>query len=449
MIIREIQPKDNASIETIMTNCFKEFGLPTVGSSLEDADVKQMYEGFQSNKAVYYIVEEQGKVLGGGGVKQLQGAANDTCELQKMYFHPNARGKGFGKKIFDLCLNAARGFGFEFCYLESHSELKAAIRLYEMNGFEHLKKPLGNTGHIICGVYMLKKNIMILKSLKTYFSEALLGYYPETEIGSFFNLLSEQILKMKRIDISQNLYAVVSGKKYEKFQVAVERLRNYEPIQYILGDTEFYGLVFKVNPSVLIPRPETEELVHWIIDCHSGQGKESRLNILDIGTGSGCIAISLAKNLPNAKVFALDVSEKALKTAKENALKNNVEVEFIQEDILNLCHAEQVSASQAFDIIVSNPPYVCELEKDKMSANVLDHEPHLALFVKDDDALLFYRKISELAKKVLKPNGILYFEINENLGEITKTLLINEGFCDIELKIDTFEKERMLKAIKP
>ena len=157
MIIREIKPEDNPSIEAIMTNCFKEYGLPVSGSSLEDDDVKNMYEGFQGERAVYYVVEEQGKVLGGGGVKQLQGAAKDTCELQKMYFHPNARAKGNGKKMFDLCIEAAKNFDYKFCYLESASQLKSAIKLYEKNGFKHLDKPLGNTGHTICGVYMLKK----------------------------------------------------------------------------------------------------------------------------------------------------------------------------------------------------------------------------------------------------------------------------------------------------
>lgn len=157
MIIREIKPEDNQYIQTIMTNCFKEFGLPISGSSLEDEDVKKMYEGFQTDRAIYYVVEENGKVLGGGGVKQLKGAQNDTCELQKMYFHPDVRGKGFGKKMFDLCIKAAKEFNYKFCYLESASQLKSAIKLYEKNGFKHLNKPLGNTGHIICGVYMLKE----------------------------------------------------------------------------------------------------------------------------------------------------------------------------------------------------------------------------------------------------------------------------------------------------
>ena len=157
MIIREIQPNDNKSIEVIITNCFEEFGLPTVGSSLEDDDVKNMFEGFQGDRAIYYVVEDHGKVLGGGGVKQLQDAAKDTCELQKMYFHPDVRGKGIGKRMFDLCMEAANEFNYKFCYLESASQLKSAIKLYEKNGFKHLDKPLGYTGHTICGVYMLKK----------------------------------------------------------------------------------------------------------------------------------------------------------------------------------------------------------------------------------------------------------------------------------------------------
>jgi release factor glutamine methyltransferase len=285
-----------------------------------------------------------------------------------------------------------------------------------------------------------KRTIMILKSLRTFFNDELIGYYPDTEIESFFNLLSEDILNLKRIAISQNLYAVVSGKKYERFQKAIAKLKNYEPIQYILGNTEFYGIIFEVNPSVLIPRPETEELVSWIIDnCKDSQD----ISVLDIGTGSGCIAISLAKNLKHAKVYALDVSEDALKLAKLNADKNEVDIEFIEADILD-CDLGNIK----FDVIVSNPPYVRELEKEAMSANVLNHEPPLALFVKDDDALLFYRKIAEISENILKPNGQLYLEINESLGEPTKELLANNSFNNIELKMDIFEKDRMIKAIK-
>ena len=156
MIIRDIKPDDNVHIEAIMKACFAEFELPISGSSLEDADVSKMYEGFQSERAIYYVVEANGKIVGGGGIKQLNAGENIICELQKMYFHPDARGKGYGKLLFDKCIQAAKDFDFEYCYLESHSELKAAIKLYEKNGFEYLDKPLGNTGHIICGVWMLK-----------------------------------------------------------------------------------------------------------------------------------------------------------------------------------------------------------------------------------------------------------------------------------------------------
>lgn len=281
---------------------------------------------------------------------------------------------------------------------------------------------------------------MIVKSLKSHFNKTLSEFYPDTEIQSFFNLLSEQILNMKRIDVSQNLYSVVSGKKHDKFLKAIVGLKKHQPIQYILGDTEFYGLVFKVSPSVLIPRPETEELVDWVI---KNSKEKQNISILDIGTGSGCIAVTLAKKLPNAKLFALDVSAEALKLATINAETNEVEVEFIEADILDWDFGDL-----KFDIIVSNPPYVRELEKEAMSANVLNHEPHLALFVKDDDALLFYRTITDVANKILKPKGQLFFEINENLGEDTKQLLVDAGYENIELKQDVFDKNRMLKAIK-
>ncbi|OUR95115.1 protein-(glutamine-N5) methyltransferase, release factor-specific [Flavobacteriales bacterium 34_180_T64] len=281
---------------------------------------------------------------------------------------------------------------------------------------------------------------MILKSLRTYFNNALLGYYPETEIGSFFNLLTEQILKLKPFEVSLNLYQKVSGKKYDKYQEAIERLQHYEPIQYILGETEFYGLTFEVNESVLIPRPETEELVDWIVkENESGES----ISILDIGAGSGCISVSLAKHLVNAKVHALDVSTSALKVAQRNAKLNDVEVECIEADILNWDIKDL-----KFDVIVSNPPYVRELEKSEMKANVLNFEPHLALFVEDEDALLFYNQITKLASEALKPNGQLYFEINQYLGKEMKDLLIEHHFDNIELKQDIFGNDRMIKGTK-
>ena len=285
---------------------------------------------------------------------------------------------------------------------------------------------------------------MTLKLLKTYFINSLLNYYPKTEIISFFYVLTQYILVLRRIDVSLSYNNKISKIDIEKFQDSIDKLKIYEPIQYIVGETEFYDLPFKVNDSVLIPRPETEGLVDWIINTYQTSNYK-QLHILDIGTGSGCIAISLAKNLPNSKVFGLDVSKEALDIAKQNAKLNNLEVKFIEADILN-CDFEFDDIE--FDVIVSNPPYVRELEKEKMSANVLKYEPHLALFVENEDSLLFYKKISQFANKILSSKGQLFFEINEYLGNEMFNLLKDEEFVDIELKADIFEKDRMIKGIK-
>jgi release factor glutamine methyltransferase len=223
----------------------------------------------------------------------------------------------------------------------------------------------------------------------------------------------------------------------------LEQLKKEIPIQYILGVTHFYGLEFEVNSAVLIPRPETEELVDWIVQKSKIKNQKSKIKILDIGTGSGCIAIALAKNLPNAQVFALDVSEKALATAKKNAEKNQVQLSFIHQSIL-----ETEDLAQEFDIIVSNPPYVRELEKHEIKNNVLDNEPHLALFVEDNDALIFYRKIAQLAQKNLKSEGQLYFEINQYLGKETLNLLLEMGFKNCELRQDIYGNDRMIQCSK-
>lgn len=283
---------------------------------------------------------------------------------------------------------------------------------------------------------------MTITALRTYFISELKGYYPETELLSFFYILSNYILKLNKLEIALNQNQFVKGKKYHKFQIAVERLKTYEPIQYIIGETEFFRLNFKVNNSVLIPRPETEELVDWIIKDNFNK---SKVKILDIGTGSGCIAISLAKNLTNAEVFALDVSQKAISIAEKNAINNEAKVEFIIQDILNV---KSNFGNNKFDIIVSNPPYVRMQEKEQMQANVLDYEPHLALFVEDNDALIFYKATVEFSKEFLNQKGQLYFEINEYLGKTTSKLLQEANFTNIELRKDISEKDRMLKGIK-
>ena len=214
---------------------------------------------------------------------------------------------------------------------------------------------------------------------------------------------------------------------------------------------------FEVNENTLIPRPETEELVEWIIESWKlevGSWKsenQKRINVLDIGTGTGCIPITLKTNLPQANVSAIDVSENALEVAKRNAELNKVEVNFIQANILEVEDVSKIQTSISqlptnFDIIVSNPPYVRNLEKQEIKKNVLDYEPHLALFVEDTDALLFYRKIAQLSIKNLSPNGLLFFEINQYLGKETVELLENLGFKNIELKKDMFGNDRMIRC---
>lgn len=225
----------------------------------------------------------------------------------------------------------------------------------------------------------------------------------------------------------------------EELNNILAQLKTGKPLQYALGYTEFYGLKFLVNPATLIPRPETEELVQWVLD--SGTGHK---NIIDIGTGSGCIAISLKKKLPETQVSAMDISVDALNTAKENAQLNKVEINFIEGDILNLNSETEIPKS---DIIVSNPPYVTLEDKKLMHRNVTDFEPHTALFVPEDDPLIFYKAIANFALTNLKEDGLLFFEINESLGKETAQLLIDRGFKEVEIKKDLSGRDRMIRAI--
>ena len=281
---------------------------------------------------------------------------------------------------------------------------------------------------------------MQILQFKKYFFSELTNNYPETEIQSFFNILMEHFLNLSRIDIALQPHFEIKEEDFNTLQKGLNNLKNYIPIQYIIGETEFYGLPFKVNKNVLIPRPETEELVSWIIEASKNQ--KSKITILDIGTGSGCIPISLAKNLKNATISAIDISSEALKTAKENAELNQATIHFLEKDILNTSKLDE-----KYTIIVSNPPYVRELEKTEMQKNVLDNEPHLALFVENNNPLLFYNKIADLATKHLSKNGLLFFEINQYLGKETVDLLTSKGFTNIELKKDMFGVDRMIKAV--
>ena len=280
---------------------------------------------------------------------------------------------------------------------------------------------------------------MKIKEYKGHFVEALLPFYDEMEAESFFYLLLENKHQLRRIDLALDVDSVFSKSEILNWNAILEKLKIQIPIQYIIGTTHFYGLEFIVDENVLIPRPETEELVDWIVKLNSKLSKKKNLKILDIGTGSGCIAVSLAKNIPNSEVFAIDVSEKALAIAKKNAILNKVPVTFLHKNIL-----ETKDLNQKFDIIVSNPPYVRNLEKAEIKPNVLDNEPHLALFVPDNDPLIFYKKIAELAAANLNPNGQLFFEINQYLGKETQELLEYIGLKNIELRKDIYGNDRMI-----
>ena len=278
---------------------------------------------------------------------------------------------------------------------------------------------------------------MLLKEFRNHFNNELLAIFPQTEIDAFFFLLIEKELNLQRIDLVLNTEFSISEEKFKHLYNTLSRLKTQEPIQYILGETEFYGLPFKATKDTLIPRPETEELVEWIL---KDTKKNEQVSILEIGTGTGCIPISLAVNLPNVTISSIDVSAEALIIAKENAILNNVKINFTEQDILSLDELPQ-----QYDIFVSNPPYVRELEKKEILPNVLENEPHLALFVSDDDPLIFYSKIADLAKKHLKENGVLYFEINQYLGKETVDMLSKKGF-KTELRKDSFGNDRMTKS---
>jgi release factor glutamine methyltransferase len=277
-----------------------------------------------------------------------------------------------------------------------------------------------------------------LKILKQDFFEVLQPIYEKGEISNFFKWLAEDLLDLKTHDLLLKSEANLDSKKLRHFKKAQSRLEAQEPIQYILGYTQFFGLRFKVNTSVLIPRPETEELVEWILEDQ--KVSKSQLSILDLGTGSGCIPIALAKHLPQAEFKALDISAEALKLAELNSKDNTTKIEFVQTDLLTLEHFPE-----NIDIVVSNPPYVKFNEQAQMQDNVLKNEPHLALFVKDSDPLIFYRRIAELTSKMTK-RPLVYVEINQYLAEETRQLFQSFGFKSLELRKDFRGNYRMLKA---
>jgi len=295
----------------------------------------------------------------------------------------------------------------------------------------------------------------LVRDCRKYYAGELEKIYGSDEANALIMILLEHYFGIDRIKIALDPELRLSESEMLTLHFAVKELLKNKPVQYILGETEFCGMRFFVNENVLIPRPETEEMVSMIVSrrdkaCLVRTGcdveTDGRPSILDIGTGSGCIAVSLAKLLKDSVVTAIDISEKALEMAKKNAETNGVDVRFILDDILNPKNSELIN--NRFDIIVSNPPYVCESEKTEMRANVLDYEPSTALFVSDNDPLIFYKKILEFAQKHLKTNGEVWFEINEKFGDETKDLCLEMGFKNAEIIKDFRERDRILRATR-
>lgn len=286
--------------------------------------------------------------------------------------------------------------------------------------------------------YMNKKSNTIA-GLSENIRKSLSGLYPEGEIEQFIFLIFNHLLKYSKIDIHLNAQAQVSDEIFQQADLITSQLKDFQPIQYIIGETEFYGLRILLNQHVFIPRQETEELVQWIISNNHGK----HLRILDVGTGSGCIAVALARFIQNSAVDALDISLQALEIAEKNAFMNGVRVDFLQYDILG---NEDFPFDGVYDIIVCNPPYVLMSEKNSAGRNVTVFEPHTAIFVDDDDPLIYYHAVAKTGRRYLRGGGHLYFETNEALGREVLALLKNYGYSEILLKRDINNKDRMIKA---
>ena len=279
-----------------------------------------------------------------------------------------------------------------------------------------------------------------LNSAANYFKDELNGLYGASELQQMLDIVFAHYFNINKVEMITNNSKLLSESDLLKVIYTVKALKKYKPLAYILGEWEFYGLSLKLNEHTLIPRPETEELVQLIIEDNPDK---KNINILDIGTGSGCIALGIKKYMPDAQVYAWDVSQKALEVAIENAGKNNLKINFEEIDILK----EDLISPKKLHVIVSNPPYITQQEKTLMHENVLNYEPHLALFVEGHDPLIFYSTIADFALKCLMKRGKLYFEINENYGEEIKQLLTGKGFSEIEVIKDMNGKDRIVKAI--
>jgi len=284
---------------------------------------------------------------------------------------------------------------------------------------------------------------MTIRQIATEIYVQLTGRYPETEIESFARILFRHYLKITPLQAYLSQCNMLPAEIEQQMLIVIDELKKYRPIQYILGETEFYGLHFLLTPDVLIPRPETEELADWMLHEYD---QNAQLNILDVGTGSGCIAVALAANLPNASVWAVDISETALNIARRNALKNNVNIHFLLKDVLK--DGMMGFAPDSLDVVVSNPPYIIPSEKARLLPNVLEYEPHIALFTPNDHPLVFYERIAAFGTKYLKNRGRIFFEINEVFHEEVVEILRQNNYLDISLRNDINGKWRMVSAYR-
>jgi release factor glutamine methyltransferase len=282
--------------------------------------------------------------------------------------------------------------------------------------------------------------LQTIKDIRNYLASELEGLYTRDETRSIADIILPYVYGVSKIKILSEYNAPVSKETEERIAAICRELKTGKPVQYITGESLFYHCIIKVNPGVLIPRPETEELVDHVVR----ENKGFHGNIVEVGTGSGCIAIAVALNLPGANVTAVDISQEALQTAAENARLNNATVSFRQYDILDGKPAFPVKA----DLIISNPPYIRVSEKLQMNRNVLDFEPHNALFVPDSDPLVFYRAIFNMAVYSLSPGGSVYFEINEAMGEQIRQMAESYGYIDISVISDINRKDRIMKGRK-
>jgi len=285
----------------------------------------------------------------------------------------------------------------------------------------------------------MKIRLNKIGEIRSQYKRELINFYDEKEADVFIFILFQEFARITKADLIVNPDKTISESELFKIHFAVNELKNYKPIQYITGEAEFYGMPFRVTPDVMIPRPETEELVEWVIkENKPGEG----LKILDIGTGSGCIAIVLKKYMPAMEVYGIDISAQALQIAQINANMNNADVIFKEVDIFSSGNLPD------FDIIVSNPPYIRKSERKQMQRNVLDYEPERALFVEDKNALIFYNAIADFARTHLKENGKLYCEINQYLAKETRNLFQHKGFRNIRLNKDMKRNFRMIRMVK-